>query len=288
MKNIFKKNHIIITALAIMIVIAGYLSFTNDDTPDDEDLVMTTNPDTDEYGDLFESDGMEMVTNDTTTTDDTTATDDTTTTDDTTATDDTTTDEDLADDTDITDTTEDAETTDENDETTPVDTEDAADELGENDISDEDILASADDVADNGELDLEDGVPGEAVLASAGLDSDFFITSKMEREQWRARSKEMLMDIIDSPDVSEESKKVAIQSMITLTEIAEKENNTEMMLGAKGFSDAVVSIVDGEVEVVVNAETLSDQQLAIIEDVVKSKTDISVENIHITHVVVAE
>lgn len=31
MKNIFKKNQIIITALAIMIVIAGYLSFTNKD-----------------------------------------------------------------------------------------------------------------------------------------------------------------------------------------------------------------------------------------------------------------
>ena len=279
MKNIFKKNHIIITALAIMIVIAGYLSFTNDDTPSDEDLVMTTNPDTDEYGDLAESDGMEMVTNDTTVTD-------TTTTEDTTA-----TDEDLADDTDVTDTaddTTDEDATLEDDETTPVDTEDAADELGNNDISDDDILASANDVTDNGELDLKDGVPGEAVLASAGIDSDFFITNKMEREQWRARSKEMLMDIINSAEVSEEAKKEAIQSMITLTEIAEKENNTEMMLEAKGFSDAVVSIVDGEVDVVVNAETLSDQQLAIIEDVVKNKTDISVKNIHIANVVVTE
>ena len=35
MKNIFKKNQIIITALAIMIIIAGYLSFTNDDKLDD-------------------------------------------------------------------------------------------------------------------------------------------------------------------------------------------------------------------------------------------------------------
>lgn len=272
MKNIFKKNHIIITALAIMIVIAGYLSFTNKDTPSDQDLMTTANPDKDGLGALVDSDGMMLVTNDTTT-DDTTATD-----------------EDLADDTEVTDTADDtaddATTLDENDETAPTDTKDASDELG--DISDEDILAAAQDVTDNGELDLKEGVPGEAVLASAGIDSDFFITNKMEREQWRARSKATLMEIIESPDVSEEMKKEAIQSVIALTEIAEKENNTEMMLEAKGFSDAVVSIVDGEVDVVVNAATLTDQQLAIIEDVVKSKTDISVDKIHITNVVVAE
>ena len=34
MKKIFKKNQIIITALALMIAVAGYLSFTNDSIKD--------------------------------------------------------------------------------------------------------------------------------------------------------------------------------------------------------------------------------------------------------------
>ena len=76
--------------------------------------------------------------------------------------------------------------------------------------------------------------------------------------------------------------------MIELTNIAEKEKNAEMLLEAKGFDGAVVFIADGEVDVVVNAETLTDQQLAIIESVVKTKTDIAAEHIKINPVVVSE
>ena len=277
MKNIFKKNQIIITALAIMIVIAGYLSFTNDDTPDDPNTLEATNPDSEDY-DVFTEleDGMELATDTGTGTDttdtDTTDTDDTTTTDTDTTLDDT-----------------DAATTgtEDNDETTEVGVEEnAADELG--DISDEDLLETAQNVADNGELELEDGVPGEAVLANAALDSGFFISKKIEREQTRAMSRESLMDVIGSTTISEEAKEKAIARMIELTNISEKEKNAEMLLEAKGFDGAVVFIAEGEVDVVVNAETLTDQQLAIIENVVKTKTDITAEHISINPVVVSE
>lgn len=280
MKNIFKKNHIIITALAIMIVIAGYLSFTNRDTAEDTDNAETANLDTDEYDEFTELDGLEVVT-DTTGTEDT-ATDTTDTTTDTAGTEDTTTD--------TTDTTVDdtnAETTAAQDDAALEETATDGD-LGESDISDEDILATAQDVTDNGELDLEEGVPGEAVLANAAIDASYFISTKIDREQVRSKNKDTLMELIGSEVISDEAKQDAIATMIELTEIAEKENAAEMLLEAKGFNGAVVFIVDDQVDVVVNAETLSEQQLAIIEDVVKSKTEFAVGNIHITPVVVAD
>lgn len=288
MKNIFKKNHIIIIALLIMIVIAGYLSFTNKDTPEDSEVASTADPDTDDFGVVAQTDGMEVVTDTTGTETDTTGTTTDTTDTDTTTTDDTT-DTTTTDTTDTTTEITDTTTDDTNvaDDTTPV-TEDAADELGNNDISDEDILASAHDVTDNGELDLEDGVPGEAVLASAGIDSSFFISSKIDREQMRSRNSEKLMEIIGSADISEEKKQEAINSMIALTQISERENAAEVLLGANGFSDAVVLIVGNKANVVVNSETLSEQQLAIIEDVVKDQTEIAVKNIKIKNVVVTE
>lgn len=283
MKNIFKKNHIIITALAIMIIIAGYLSFTNKDKPEDMDAITAANPDTDDYDEFTEVNGLEVVT-DTTGTDDT-ATDDTTA-DDTTGTDDT-----VADDTTGTDDTDaaadetDVNATDTEDET---ETDTDADELGENDISDEDMLASAQDVTDNGELNIEDGVPGEAVLANTTIDASYFISSKLDREQVRAKNRATLMDIIGSTEISGEDKQGAIDSMIALTEIAEKEGAAEVLLEGKGFDGAIVYIVDGHANVVVNASNLTEQQLAIIEDVVKGQTDIPVTNIHINTVVVEE
>ncbi len=276
MKNIFKKNQIIITALAIMIAIAGYLSFTNNDKPGENVALQTANPDLEELDIITEVDGSQLAQADVDGTDDTT-------TDDTAA-DDTTTDDTAAENVDDTDL--DA-TADDNDETTPVETlDDDGDELG--DISDEDILAAANDVTDTAELDLEDGVPGEAVLASTTIDPNFFISNRLEREQMRARNTTRYLEIIESPDVAETLKQETIAKMIELTDISEKENNTEIALEARGFDDALVSINDGRVDIVINTVSISDQQLAIIEEIVKSKTSIPVAKMTIVPTVLEE
>ena len=64
--------------------------------------------------------------------------------------------------------------------------------------------------------------------------------------------------------------------------LAEKEAAAEVLLQAKGFSEAVVSINGDAVDVVVNAAELTDVQRAQIEDIVKRKTDIAAENIVIS------
>ena len=278
MKNIFKKNQIIITALAIMIVIAGYLSFTGKDKPDDKDSQATANPDYEVVG----VDGEYLAQNTEDITDDTnggTATENGTVTDGETA-------DEATDDNGQVNTTQ----TDENDETTPVDVEEDADKQELGDISDEDLLADAQNVKDTGELDINnESVPGEAVLASTTLDANFFISKKLEREQDRARSKADLKELIESTNISEEAKQPLIERMIELTNIAEIENNTEVMLEAKGFADAMVTMnTEGEVNVVINAPSLSDQQLAIIEEIVMKETNASIDKITINPVVVAE
>lgn len=278
MKNIFKKNSIIITALAIMIVIAGYLSFTNRDAAkeaaSDGDSVATSG--TDVTNEDLDSEGLDVATNTTT---DTTTTDTTdTTTTDTDTTDTTTTDTDTTD-TNTTDTT----TTDENAADTTVN-----DELGSNDISDADILADATKVSDNGELNLEDGTPGDAVLASASVDGSYFDSVKLKREQSRASNKATLLEIIQSADATKESKQDATESMLQMMEISDKEKAAEMLLGAKGFEDSIVFIVDDTADVVVNSASLTDQQLAIIESVVKNETGISAAHIEILPTVVSE
>ena len=58
-----------------------------------------------------------------------------------------------------------------------------------------------------------------------------------------------------------------------------------MLLQAKGFSDVIVSINGGAVDVVVNALELTDAQRAQIEDIIKRKTNIGAENIIISTVV---
>lgn len=130
--------------------------------------------------------------------------------------------------------------------------------------------------------------PGEAVLTGGTSVSEYIAGVQLNREQIRAKNKEMLMQLINSDQVSEAEKQTAVQNMIQLTEISEKENAAETLLKAKGFVDPVVSITDGQVDVVVNAVSITDQERAQIEDIVKRKTEVGAEGIVITLLDLAE
>lgn len=124
--------------------------------------------------------------------------------------------------------------------------------------------------------------PGEAVLTGGTSVSEYIAGVQLNREQIRAKNKETLMEIINSTTISETDKQSAIQNMIKMTEISEKESAAETLLKAKGFVDPVVSITDGKVDVVINAVSITDPQRAQIEDIVKRKTEIGADGIIIT------
>ena len=124
--------------------------------------------------------------------------------------------------------------------------------------------------------------PGEAILTSGMSVADYIAGVQLSREQVRARNKDTLLNIINSTGIEEAAKQEAIQEMIDLTELSEKENAAETLLMAKGFLDPVVSISSDKVDVIVNAASITDAQRAQIEDVVKSKTEMAADSIIIT------
>ncbi len=123
---------------------------------------------------------------------------------------------------------------------------------------------------------------GEAVMVSTTLQGNFTTNARLVREQRRAQSKETLMAIIDNQELSEAQKQSAVETLVNLTTIAEKENAAELLLEAKGFADPIVNISENEVDVVINASSVTDQQIAQIEDIVMRKTGYEVEDITIT------
>lgn len=125
-------------------------------------------------------------------------------------------------------------------------------------------------------------------MVSATLDADYFSSAKISREQTRAKNKEILMSIVDDKNISESQKEDALNRILELTDAAEQENAAELLLAGKGFENSVVSIVDGEVDVVVSANSLNEQQIAQIEDIVQRKTGIASDKIVITPVGVEE
>lgn len=232
MKNMIKKNQMMITALAIMIAVAGYLNFAGTKVTD-EDLMSVSG----EMG----ATGL---------------------------------------------TQEDAD----------------AEYAALLDLSDEDMEQASGDIesldsdvtmAEDGSVDEElaqalaeeqmDEVPGEAVFTSAETASALS-GAKLEKEQTRLQNKETLLEIINNANISETQKQEAVSSMISMTDIAEKETAAEILLEAKGFDDAIVSIDGDSVDVVVNTAELSEAQRAQIEDIVIRKTGVSADAVVISTV----
>ncbi len=237
MKNLIKKNQLMITALAIMIAIAGYLQFagtgleeeylTVTDEAGGVEEVLSSNYTAEGLLDLSEEDLLSAGVSD----------------------------------------------------------------LGNLDSESENVLVEnyldgTLQVADaaTGEVTPEEGeIPGEAVFTSANGVA-MLSEAKLLKEQTRAKNKETLLEIINSTGLTDAQKQEAVDNMVKMTSIAEKEAAAEILLEAKGFSDVVVSINEGAVDVVVNASVLDDAMRAQIEDIVKRKTDISPENIIISTV----
>lgn len=145
------------------------------------------------------------------------------------------------------------------------------DEKGEEAVEEENQMASKENA-------------GEAVLVSNQVTGNYFEAAKLSREQTRAKNKETLLELVNSNAASEAQKEKAMNEIVAMTAVNEKETATENLLAAKGFEDVVVTILDESVDVIVNAETLTEQQIAQIEDVVKRKTECDSDKIVISPV----
>lgn len=125
---------------------------------------------------------------------------------------------------------------------------------------------------------------GAAVFVSADATlagSQFFAEAKLDREQARAKQKDILTEMMNNENVSESQKDKCGDSMLQLQERIEKETAAEAMIEAKGFTEAYVRIDDQTVDVVVDKATLSDSEVAQIEDIVKRKTGFKADQIRI-------
>ena len=119
------------------------------------------------------------------------------------------------------------------------------------------------------------------VSASAGNSDSFFAEAKLDREQSRAKQKDILNEMLDNKNISQEQKDKCTESMMELQQRIEKETAAEAMIESKGFKEAYVRMDDNTVDVVVDKDTLTDAEVAQIEDIVKRKTGMDASKIRI-------
>ena len=102
------------------------------------------------------------------------------------------------------------------------------------------------------------------------------------QEGMQTHARLRITGMINNTNLSETERQSAVQSMVEMTELVEKESATELLLEAKGFTDVVVNLTGETADIVVPMKEVTEEQRAQIEDIVTRKTGIGVENIVIT------
>ena len=102
------------------------------------------------------------------------------------------------------------------------------------------------------------------------------------QEGMQTHARLQITGMINNTNLSETERQSAVQSMVEMTELVEKESATELLLEAKGFNDVVVNLTGETADIVVPMKEVTEEQRAQIEDIVTRKTGIGVENIVIT------
>lgn len=235
MKKVFRRNQIIITTLAVMIAIAGYLNFAGGEMNNQEATTVSDNAVQEGASDLLDLSEEDIEAQNVA---------------------DANLEEILV------------ANEEEGDELPVIDETASAAPDGSATAAPSTAPLTSEEAQKASEILEENTSPGEAVLTTTGV----VATARLNREQVRSKNQELLQQIIDNSALTSEQKEEAVSSMVQLTQNAELEAATESLLAAKGFTDVLVSITDTSVDVVVNEADLTDAKRAQIEDIVKRKT----------------
>ena len=119
--------------------------------------------------------------------------------------------------------------------------------------------------------------------SSSSKTDDYFASSRLGRDTMYSQMIESYQNLLDNQNVSEEQKTVATQE---ITEINNTQNSImicENLIKTKGISEVVIFVNDKSINVIVKADTLEQDTIAQIQNIIAREMNAEIENIHISN-----
>lgn len=136
---------------------------------------------------------------------------------------------------------------------------------------------------ENTEVEDEEDIGDAKLVNSNSIVSDYFVESKLKRDTNYADMISTYTKIIEDNSVSETQKAIAMNEITKITNLKNAIAVCENILLTKGFENYVVFVNNESVNVVVQVkEKLSREKVAQIQNIVSRELNSKIENIHIT------
>ena len=113
--------------------------------------------------------------------------------------------------------------------------------------------------------------------------SDYFKTSKLERDTMYSQMIETYEKVLNSDNSLETQKQSATDEIKKINDTKNSIMICENLIQTKGFENSVVFVNEESVSVIIEASELSKEQVAQIQNIISREMNAKAENIHISN-----
>ena len=110
----------------------------------------------------------------------------------------------------------------------------------------------------------------------------YFSATRLERETMYSQMLETYQEMVDSNEITNDQKAIAIQEINNITTIKNAIMIAENLIKNKNFQDVVILVSNNHASVIVKASSLNAEQIAQIQNIVCRELGIQSENINIS------
>lgn len=111
---------------------------------------------------------------------------------------------------------------------------------------------------------------------------EYFSSTRLEREKMYSQMLETYQKMVDSNEITNDQKAIAIQEINNITNLKNAIMIAENLIKNKNFEDVVILVSNDNASVIVKSSNLTPEQIAQIQNIVCRELNIKSENINIS------
>lgn len=117
---------------------------------------------------------------------------------------------------------------------------------------------------------------------SSKMEDSYFANSRLERETMYSQMLETYQKLLESSSIAQDQKAISQEQVNKINQTKNGIMIAENLIKTKGFSDVIIFVNDTSISVIVQAQELSTEEIAQIQNIVSRELKAEIENIHIS------
>lgn len=131
--------------------------------------------------------------------------------------------------------------------------------------------------SENGEIS------NETITTNTKQVDEYFTSSKLTRDTMYSQMIETYEKILENENISSDQKTIAQTEIKNINDNKNKIMICENLIKTKGIEDSVIFVNETSVSVVIRADTLKQEQIAQIQNIINREMQVEINNIHISN-----